>query len=42
MARSGATTEGSMEEEAELALNKKWEDGMVGIGGAGLNLFLDG
>lgn len=42
MARSGATTEGSVEEEAELVLNKKWEDGMVGIGGAGLNLFLDG
>lgn len=41
VARSGATREGSVEEEAELAPNKQ-EDGMVGIGGAGLNLFLDG
>lgn len=41
VARSGATREGSVEEEAELAPNKQ-KDGMVGIGGAGLNLFLDG
>lgn len=41
VARSGATREGSLEEEAGLAPNKQ-EDGMVGIGGAGLNLFLDG
>lgn len=42
LARSGVTREGSVEEKPELVLNKKWEDGMVGIGGAGLNLFLDG
>lgn len=40
-ARSGATRKGSMEEEAELPPNK-WEDGVVGIGGAGLKLFLAG
>lgn len=41
--RSGATRGGSVEEELDLAPpKKKWEDGMVGIGGTGLNLFLDG
>lgn len=41
LARSGATRKGSVEEEAELPPNKR-EDGVVGIGGAGLNLFLAG
>lgn len=40
-ARSGATRKDSMEEEAELPPNKR-EDGVVGIGGAGLKLFLAG